>query len=195
MPELCQDIVTALVLAFTTYASTNLDNLLLMAALSAGLQDRRHAITGFVAATLLILIVSAMFVAFSYVVPPDRIRYLGIIPILLGGKAMITRQTGMPSRPDAAARSPQAVAALLLANSADTVAGFGPLVAESEAVVVAALLAGFAAAAAVWLILIRMLSRHATVDRSRMAKLQRLTPFIMIGVGLYILADTETDIQ
>ncbi|SRR6056297_95851 len=194
MPELWQDIVTALILAFVTYASTNLDNLLLLSSLATGRADRRPIAYGFLSATVLTATISVAFVLLSWFLAPTVIRYLGIVPIALGARMLIARPTEEGKRAAGVLTAP-GVALVLLANSTDTVAGFGPLFAESEPVVVAGLLAGFAVTAGVWLALVMRLSGSSALGTRTAAGLQRLTPLIMIVVGLYILADTGTDLQ
>jgi cadmium resistance protein CadD (predicted permease) len=194
MPELWQDIVTALILAFVTYASTNLDNLLLLSGLATGRSDRRPIAYGFVGAAVLTGTISVGFVMLSWFLAPDLIRYLGVVPIVLGMKMLIARPTEERRRAASALTAP-GIALVLLANSTDTIASFGPLFAESEPVVVAGLLAGYAITAGLWLALVMRLSRSSALGARTAAALQRLTPLIMIAVGLYILADTGTDLE
>lgn len=194
MPELWQDLVTALILAFVTYASTNLDNLLLLSGLAAGRADRRPISYGFLGATILTAAISVTFVLLSWFLAPGVIRYLGVVPIVLGSRMLIARPSA-EGKPAASALTTPGVALVLLANSTDTIASFGPLFAESEPVVVAGLLAGFAVMAGLWLALIMRLSGSSALGGRTAAGLQRLTPLIMIAVGLYILADTGTDLQ
>jgi len=194
MPELWQDIVTALALAFVTYASTNLDNLLLLSGLAAGRADRRPIAYGFLGATVLTAAISVAFVLLSWFLAPNVIRYLGVVPVVLGAKMLIARPAEEGQHAAGTLTAP-GVALVLLANSTDTIASFGPLFAESEAVVVAGLIAGFAVMAGLWLALIMRLSGSSALGGRAAARLQRLTPLIMIAVGLYILADTGTDLQ
>ncbi len=194
MHEFWLDTITALALALVTYGSTNLDNLLLMVTIAAGMHDRKPAVVGFLVATLVLASVAASFVVFSYVIAPAMLRYLGIVPILLGTRMLFSRSAGDPSA-SSRRQTPQAIASVLLANSADTIAAFGPLVAESEPVAAGALLVGFVVAAAIWLLLMLKLSRSPGGETALTTKMQRFTPFVMIAVGLYILADTGTDLQ
>lgn len=194
MPEFWQDVITALSLAFITYASTNLDNLLLLSTLAAGRTDRKPVIYGFLGATVVTATIATAFVLLSYLLEPAIIRYLGVVPVALGVRMLITRPSdeGLPAQ---RALTAPGIAALLLANSTDTIASFGPLFAESETVVVAGLLVGLALTAGLWLMLVLRLSGSSGVGRRVADRLQRFTPIIMIAVGLYILADTGTDLQ
>lgn len=194
MPEFWQDLVTALFLAFVTYASTNLDNLLLLSGLAAGRADRRPIVYGFIAATLAMATIAVAFVLLSYLLAPGVIRYLGFVPIALGARMLISQPADEAKHAPVSLTS-AGVALVLLANSIDTIASFGPLFAESEELAVAGLLAGLALTAGLWLMLVLRLSGSPALGGTTAGRLQRLTPFIMIAVGLYILADTGTDLQ
>ena len=194
MTELWQDVLTALFLAFVTYASTNLDNLLLLSGLAAGQADRRPIVFGFASATLITAVAAVAFVLLPYLLAPGVIRYLGLVPIALGARILLSRPAD-GGKLEPGTLKPTGVALVLLANSTDTIASFGPLFAESEKVVVAGLLVGLTIMAALWLMLILRLSGGSVLGSKGANRLQRLTPFIMIAVGLYILADTGTDLQ
>lgn len=194
MLELVTDSATALLLAFAAYASTNFDNLLLMGTMTASAPDPRVVARGYVLAAAAVLLVSLLFVFLSFVVAPHVLGYLGIVPILFGLRMLF----GSDAAPDAAtATGPAApaVAALLFANSSDTVAVFGSLIAESENHVVVALALGFVLAAAVWLRLIHSLSRRLLAGSRAQSLVARLMPFVMIAIGIYILVDSGTDLQ
>ena len=122
--------------------------------------------------------------------------YLGIVPLVLGLRLLLlspgTHENALPARVSAAG-----IAALLIANSVDTVAAFAPLFAESYPAVRLSLAVGFGLAAATWLTLVigiagrlrRLFDSSATAARLA----PRIAGVIMILVGAYILWDSGTD--
>ena len=87
-----------------------------------------------------------------------------------------------------------AIASVLFANSGDTIFVLGPLFAESRDGAQVGLAIGFVAIAAVWLVLILLLSKRIARSKQLSALGHRLAPWMMILVGLYILSDTTTDV-
>lgn len=176
------------------YSSTNVDNLLVLGTLAATRSNRHRVINGFVVASVVVFCLSVVFVALSYVVPPSLLAYLGIVPIAFGLRMLANSG---PVDSDRLADLPGAgtVATALIANSSDTIAVFAPLFAESELHVVAALAAGFFIAAFAWLaVIVRLADRLVNAERLHRIAL-RLTPLIMIAVGIYIIMNTGTDLQ
>ena len=187
-----QVLLTAVVLVPVAYAATNVDNLFLMSTISVR-ATRRSLVTGFLIASTAVLIVVSLASLIGDVLPPVVLGYLGFVPISIGlylllfanlqEKPPLVRTTAWP-----------AIAAVLFANSGDTVFAIGPLFAESGDGAQIGLAIGFALIAAMWLTLILGLSaRIARSDRlSRVG--QRLAPWMMILVGLDILSDSTTDV-
>lgn len=194
MTELVTDGATALLLAFAAYASTNFDNLVLMATIKAGAPDQRAVTRGYIIATAAVLCVSLTFVFLSLVVAPHILGYLGIIPVLFGTKMLLNGGEALKTD-SAAGPAASAIAMLLFANSTDTMAVFGSLVAESENHVVVTLATGFVIAAMVWLRLIRTVSSRVLKGTRAQSLASRLMPFVMIAIGIYILIDSGTDLQ
>ena len=79
-----QALITALVLVPFAYAATNVDNLLIMASLSAGRASRGHLVVGFVVASCTVLLIASMAVFIDRLVPPEVLGYLGLVPISIG---------------------------------------------------------------------------------------------------------------
>ena len=193
MTEAWQDLVTGLGLGLTAYAATNLDNFLLICGLLAGGVRRGSATVGFAIASSLVVLLAFSFTALSYILPPDMLGYLGIVPIVLGLRLLIHHSAVAEGTPQSEAGA-VSVAFLLAANSLDTVATFAPLFAESETIVRLALVAGFLASAVIlFSVALRFTQRLSTLaDREPFA--QRVAATVMILVGIYVLFDTGTDL-
>jgi cadmium resistance protein CadD (predicted permease) len=93
----------------------------------------------------------------------------------------------------AAAGGTAAIAATQLSNGVDTVLVFAPLLADSSFLFDVEIAVLFLLLVMLWFLLARVLSHRV----SRLTVISRLghwlAPLVMIGVGLYILSDTATD--
>ena len=188
-----QVLVTALLLVPFAYAATNVDNLLIMASLSAGRASRAQLVAGFVVASCIVLLVASMAVFIDRIMPPRALGYLGFVPIGIGAYLLFfsnSRQES-PTSPETAW---PAISGVLLANSSDTLFAIGPLFAESGNDARLGLALGFTLTAAVWLFLILRASRHIARSRLLSRLGYRIAPWMMILVGLYILYDSTTDV-
>ena len=188
-----QVLATALVLVPFAYAATNIDNLLIMASLSAGRTSRGHLVAGFIVASCAVLLVATMAVFIDRLVPPEMLGYLGLVPISIGAYLLLFGAANTQPTNGGYATWP-AVSGLLLANSSDTVFAFGPLFAESGSDARLGLVLGFVAIATVWLFLILGAAKHVASSRILSRLGYRLAPWMMILVGLYILSDSTTDV-
>jgi cadmium resistance protein CadD (predicted permease) len=186
-----QALITALVLVPFAYAATNVDNLLIMASLSAGRASRGHLVVGFVVASCTVLLIASMAVFIDRLVPPEVLGYLGLVPISIGTYLLLFSGAEAQQATSRTATWP-AVSGLLLANSGDTIFAIGPMFAESGSDARLGLALGFALTAAVWLFLILGASKRVarSVLLSRLG--YRLAPWMMVLVGLYILSDSAT---
>ena len=193
MTEVWQDLATGFGLGLTAYAATNLDNMLLIGGLLAGGVRRGSVAVGFAMAGSVVILLASSFTVLSYLLPPATLGYLGIVPIALGLRLLIYHSAETESTAQVGTGA-VSVAALLAANSLDTVATFAPLFAESETIVRLALVAGFlASAVALFSVVLHFAQRLSKLaDSGPFA--QRIAAVIMIFVGIYVLLDTGTDL-
>ena len=190
--EVWQDLVAGLVLGSVAYASTNLDNLLLVSSVAASGAGRTSVFCGWVVCAAAVLGLSIAFSMAAGAVSPQTLGWIGLVPLLLGIRLLVRGQDGAPEKTVSPAGT-LPVAALLLANSSDTIATFGPLLAESEPVAQLAMLIGFVLAAGTLVLFVMKIA--ARLDKATaLARLAaKLSPLVMIAIGIYILLDTTTD--
>jgi cadmium resistance protein CadD (predicted permease) len=190
--EIWQDAIAGLVLGVVAYASTNLDNVLLVSSAAASGSRRGDVVRGWIIAATAVFGLSIALSAVAGAIPPRTLGWLGLLPLLLGIRLLAGGGNETDEGATAAAGT-MPVAMLLLSNSSDTIATFGPLLAESEPVAQLAMLAGFVAAAAALIVLLMKLAAHLD-PASRLARIAaKLSPLVMIAIGIYILLDTTTD--
>lgn len=192
--------MTVVGLIASSFAVTNLDNLaLLVGWLLTDPGHRRQVLAGHLLGMFTLGLIAFGFGLGANFFPVESIGYLGLIPIGLGAKGLYdlvrrrrdAQVSGVEHRNPV---GPLGIAATQIANGLDTVLVFGPLLADSEVGVDLVMVVGFAAMAFLWFGLASLLQRQA----ARLSVLERashwITPFVLIGVGLYILDNTSTDV-
>ena len=194
MTEFWQDLVTGFGLGFTAYAATNLDNLLLICGLLASGARRGSVTVGFAVAGSLVVLFALSFSILSFLLPPDMLGYLGIVPLALGLRILISHSAETEGAAQVGTGA-VSVAVLLAANSLDTVATFAPMFAESEEIVRLALVVGFIASAVFLFCAVLRFSQRLSKLADRGPVAQRIAAIIMIFVGIYVLLDTGTDLE
>jgi len=179
------------------FASTNMDNLLLLVGwqIGGGVSSRR-LFAGYLLGMLGVLLIAVIIGLVGYLVPVHYLGYLGVVPVLLGVRLLLKQFRRGPGEAEPLASAMGgvlAVASTQLSNGVDTVLVFAPLLADSEIVFDLEIAALFVVLIVLWFLLARMLSGHV----GRLPAIDRLgrwlAPLVMIGVGLYILSNTTTD--
>lgn len=190
--EFWQDSVAGLVLGSVAYAATNLDNLLLVSSIAAAGAGRASVLRGWLVSAAAVLGLSIVFSIAAGAIPPRVLGWTGLVPVLLGIRLLLRAGDSGDDDP-AISSGTLPIAALLLANSSDTVATFGPLLAESEPVAQLAMLVGFLlATTTLGLLGMKIAARLDTATAlTRLAA--KISPLVMIAIGIYILLDTTTD--
>jgi len=186
-------VITALLLVPVAYATTNVDNLLIMASLGAGPASRRNVILGFLAASAAVLTIISLASFIEDLVPARLLGYLGFVPISIGVYLLFSKTASAGDETSTVTTWP-AISLLLFANSGDTVFALGPLFAESSDAARIGLATGFTLIAGLWLLLILTVSSKIAESESLSRLGHWLAPWMMIIVGLYILSDSTTDL-
>lgn len=183
--------------AFTAFLSTNIDNLLLLAAL-LGNAGQRHVpvLLGYMGAIATIAILGLAAAQFADTLPGSLLGYLGLVPLGMG-----LYHLGRALRRDPAAEEPVSratlgaagVGALMLSNGSDTLGVVLPLFAETEGALAYVISVTLVSSALLWFGLAQWIATHPLI-RPRLALVQRwLVPILLIVLGIYILSDTATD--
>jgi cadmium resistance protein CadD (predicted permease) len=197
-PAQAATIVTVTVIS---YASTNLDNLLLAVLLMGANRDHRGAIQlGVVSAAVVVMLLCALGLVIRHTVDAGLVGYLGLVPVALGIRYLLaSRDTGQgqPFQPGSAAPDARAAwlttTTVMAANSGDTIALFLPLLADTSPDVFPLVAISYVITALVWALLAWGLASRPWIARNMEKHGAKFLPWIMIGVGIYILANTATD--
>jgi len=182
--------------AAVAFVSTSMDNLGMLLAFFAarGCRPRRVA-AGYLGSEWIVIGAAWGASQFSRSFSPESLGYLGVVPIALGIRR--AWQLRGPAR-GAAAWSPatgtMAVALVNVAQNSDNLMVFTCLFADSATELHGAAFGALAASAAAWCGLGFWLARRSPLAQPLQRVSRLALPFLLIAIGAYILADTETDV-
>lgn len=193
-----QDSLAIVGIALAAFVSTNLDNLFLLVGFLAGSKGRSLRVHfGFVLAIFVILLIGVAAAGAADFVPAHYAGWLGVVPLAMGilGLIRLLRNRGEVHTESSveAASGILAVTLVTLANAGDSFAVFVPLFADSENFFVALIVMTGLGAALLWCGLAAWLVEHEALGRFLRRFGPRLLPFLLIGIGVYVLINTGTD--
>ncbi|MBE9539846.1 MAG: cadmium resistance transporter [Proteobacteria bacterium] len=196
------EVITLLSLVTGSFVATNMDNLLILVVLLGANSRRRSAVLlGFICSCIAVICVAALGVAVGSMLGAGLIGYLGVIPLALGCHMLYKSWAGHHGE-DEALNAPSnstepkiwlSTFVLMLSNSGDSIAVFLPLLAESGRAAILVIVCSYLAMAVLWAGLSYMISGQRELARRIEHRAEKIVPWIMIGVGIYILMDTATD--
>jgi cadmium resistance protein CadD (predicted permease) len=198
------DLLPAMAIAVAVYASTNIDDLLILAVFFADPQVRVGAVVAgrFLGLAVLVL-ASAAAALLAMAVPGEWIALLGLVPLALGlrllpalfgksGDADEEEEEALAGARQSARRGFVAqsltVAGVTLANGGDNLGVYIPLFATAPQAIIT-YIAVFAVMTAAWCALGYLVVNNPLIgDRIRRHG-HVLLPVVLIALGLYILSD------
>ena len=190
--------------AAISYVSTNFDNLVVLSAYGAkpGYRPLYVRLT-FIFVCVTVLVVSFLLAqAADSSISAKQVRYLGLIPIVLGGYQLLRLMLNRGGEDESVDEAPVPMgfatyigfALVLLANSSDSVSVMTPLLADLKPLLV---LVTFAAAVVMAILMtwIANVLAHHPASRAYLEKIAKWAlPFLLIGIGVLILRDEPSDI-
>lgn len=189
-------------IAAGAYVATNLDNYLLLVSLLARYRDQAtHVIAGYFVCMIIFAVTGYWIGAAASVAPVEYIGLLGIVPIsigtyelvkLRGGKARATVGTDDSGGTERKAFTTTLISQL--GNGADTIVVFGVLFADSTPLADTLIVLTLAAMAVTFVTIGIYTVRHPALSRWVSRYAHRLMPFVLIVVGVYVLANTASDL-
>lgn len=177
------------------YVLTNIDGLFAFLALSSA-GRRTQVLTGFLAAHVLVIGGSFLVGAGATFLSPEFLGYLGIVPIGLGLWEIwkTNRRSALDKTEAQSANSVIGASSIFLALSTDTFVLLAAIFADSRQEMDHFAVLG-AVLAVIGLFAFGTLLSNGLAKNKKIGRFfERLSPFVMIAAGIYILLDTTTDV-
>lgn len=185
-----------------SFVATSIDNLLILVVLLGANAKRRSAVLmGFFIATVAVMCASALGLLLGSLVGAGMIGYFGAVPLFLGCHMLYKAwsSSGHESLDIVGADGSGGRAIwfstfiLMFSNSGDSIAVFLPLLAESNGAALLVIVCTYVLSAVVWAALSCLISGRRELAVRIEARAEKIIPWMMIGVGIYILMDSSTD--
>jgi cadmium resistance protein CadD (predicted permease) len=187
-------------IGIAAFIASNIDDTFILILLFSSLSyQNRHIFVGQFLGIGVLIVISTLGALIAFVLPPFVIGLMGLIPIAIGIKRLIEyqkrdRTTGKKKTFQDNKRQSLipflTVSAITISNGGDDIGVFTPLFAKyNTANEVFTLVTIFMAMTLVWCIITYYFVNHPLIA-SRIQRFGNIvTPFVLIGLGLYILAD------
>lgn len=181
--------LSALTRAVAAFAATNVDDIFVLTLFFAQrkLGTWRVVLGQYVGIAALVGISLAGFFV-SLVIPETWVRFLGLAPIAIGIKKLIEWKRGEHAeKQKPTAGSVLTVSTITFANGGDNIAVYTPLFAKTNLTGVVVTLITFAVMIAIWCMVGYYVGNHPHVRRVIDRFGHILVPFVLIGLGIYII--------
>ena len=190
-----------LLLAVVLFTSTNVDDLVVLVGFFA---DRRfHArdvVAGQYAGLATLFVVSAAATLLSLVIPNAYLGLLGIFPILIGIRKLVTlrRELVATDQSTSLHGAPRgygniaAVALVTIANGGDNIGVYVPSFAVHSGSQIAFIALVFVAMTALWCIVAHRMVRHPRFGAPFRRYAHIFAPVVLIGLGILIIHKAGT---
>jgi cadmium resistance protein CadD (predicted permease) len=208
-------LVTAFTESLLAFAATNIDDILILLLLFSQIDvnfRRRHIWLGQFIGFIIIILASLPGFFGGLFVDRELIGLLGILPIIIGVKQLITPEqenTSIQAVTTEFKASSSAnpilsfilsilhpntykVAAVTVANGGDNISIYIPLFAGQSLIRLGVILSVFFLMVAVWCAIADLLSRQAPIAYILSLHGKNFVPFILIGLGFFIMYERGT---
>jgi cadmium resistance protein CadD (predicted permease) len=195
-----EQLLAIVAITAATFFATSFDNLVLFIAF---LGDRRYrwanVVLGYVASSTFVTVIAWGLSEVADQAPARYLGYLGLIPIAMGlneGLKLVRQSGENPSvLPEAlAAKGALSVSAVMLASSGDTFAALFVLFTDTADHFTIPMLVAVACAALAWCGLAAWFFSRPPLEKMLSKAARYVLPFLLIGIGVYILLDSGTDV-
>ncbi|MEG4204535.1 cadmium resistance transporter [Microcoleus sp. Pol7_A1] len=206
-------IAAAIIAGITSFAATNIDDMVLSMLFFAQVNDTfrpRHIFVGKYLGFAALIAASLPGFFGGLIVPTAWIGLLGLLPIAIGISHLVKRDneendvqavSGEFNRKSNSLVSkianlfnPQTlnVAAVTIANGGDNIGIYLPLFASSDLPSLVVILAVFSVMVGVWSYAAYRLTRQRAIARILTRYSKVVVPFVLIGLGIFILIESGT---
>jgi cadmium resistance protein CadD (predicted permease) len=189
------DIIGLLVAGITAFVASNIDDtfVLIVLFLTPNLLPH-HVITGQFVGIALLVLISSLASLLALAIPVFAIGLMGLIPIIIG----IKKLSDLNEEPETkeqnikkVSTSILSVAAITISNGGDDIGAFTPLFAKYNTVnEVSITVILFMIMTIIWCVVTYYFIRHPIIA-SHVSPISRIiSPFALIGLGIYIIFDS-----
>lgn len=181
------------ILAISTFAITNIDDLLLLSLyFSKHPNKTKQIVGGQYLGILCIVVISLCASTLGYIIAPGYISFLGIIPVFIGLKDLYQHYYSRNGEQDLSDKNPHSlqpisVAMVTFANGGDNIGVYTPLFAGLHIQNIYLYLFIFILMTGLWCLFARYLVRHKRLKKHFARYGKTLLPFFLIVMGLCIL--------
>ena len=188
------EFLSLLGVGISAFVATNIDDtfvLILLFSIPSLLT--RNVIIGQFLGIVLLVVISSSAALLALAIPAFVIGLMGSIPIIIGIKRL-TNLRGKPETIQAMKKeylSFLSVTAITISNGGDDIGVFTPLFAKYNTVAeVSVLISIFLIMTGIWCIVTFYFIRHPFVASRINVLSNAVTPFVLIGIGVYIIIDS-----
>ncbi len=194
------DFFTLFGIGITAFIASNIDDTFILILLFSSLRfQTRHIFIGQFLGIAILVMISALGSLIALVLPPFLVALMGFIPIAIGIKRLVElKERNQITRKNKILQDDKRqgfisllmVSGITISNGGDDIGVFTPLFAKYNTVgEVTTLVTIFMAMTLVWCIFTYYFVNHPLI----VTRVQRfgniITPFVLVGLGLYILVD------
>lgn len=186
-----------LLTSLLTFASTNIDDLFILALFFGNRRFREGQVIGGQLLGIGALIAASLAASLlGLLVPLPYIGLLGLFPVYLGLKALWNLYRGDAHTEDGPGKLTDGhhpiltVAGITAANGGDNIAIYTPLFSTLTWAHKLTMIGIFLLMTLVWCALAKYLARHPLVSKAVDRYGHRVTPLVLIALGLYILYES-----
>ena len=195
-------LIAIIPIAAGAYVATNLDNFILLVSLLARYRNHTsNVVAGYFTCMLILGFVGLWIGKAANIAPVEYLGLLGFVPISIGVVELIQLRRGKAKVTVAKEKSVDGVQKVFmttlfsqLGNGADTIVVFGVLFIDSMPSADILTILTLAAMAVTFLFVGIYAVRHPALCEWIDRYAYRVMPFVLIIVGVYILANTATDL-
>jgi cadmium resistance protein CadD (predicted permease) len=188
------ELLSLLGVGISAFVATNIDDtfvLILLFSIPSLLT--RNVIIGQFLGIVLLVVISSSAALLALAIPAFVIGLMGFIPIIIGIKRL-TNFRGKPETIQAMKKeylSFLSVTAITISNGGDDIGVFTPLFAKYNTVAeVSVLISIFLIMTGIWCVVTFYFIRHPFVASRINVLSNAVTPFVLIGIGVYIIIDS-----
>lgn len=188
------EFLSLLGVGISAFVATNIDDtfvLILLFSIPSLLT--RNVIIGQFLGIVLLVVISSSAALLALAIPAFVIGLMGFIPIIIGIKRL-TNLRGKPETIQAMKKeylSFLSVTAITISNGGDDIGVFTPLFAKYNTVAeVSVLISILLIMTGIWCIVTFYFIRHPFVASRINVLSNAVTPFVLIGIGVYIIIDS-----